>query len=137
MVVMKRKLVKLLLVSAVFLLIASGALFLWPRDRINESTWKKIQVGMAQTEVETILGGHGIGWHDFLAQRDRPAINIEEVEANLDWVEEKENPRFWLGRHGLLGIQFDEKGHVQRTRFWRVTAAEPSFLDRLRDWLGL
>jgi hypothetical protein len=56
-----------------------------------------------------------------------------------------EEPRFgpgtlgdkiWYGNRGLIEITFDKGGHVFSKGFRGWRPADPTFLDRLRDWLG-
>jgi hypothetical protein len=139
---MKRKLRWLAIVLAVLLLAFGTALFLWPRDRITEESWKMIRIGMTRAEVEHILGRSGMSYHDFVTQYNQfeeemgfvdEGVRLEEPESF--WPDDKNNARFWWGR-GLLRIQFNEQGEVANKVFRAIRPAEPAFLDRLRDWLG-
>src|SRR5262245_54552616 len=68
MISMKRKLKWLAIVLAVLLLGFGTALLLWPRDRITAESWKQIQIGMSEKEVEDILGKRGLKYEEFKAK---------------------------------------------------------------------
>jgi hypothetical protein len=133
---MKRKLKWLAIVLAVSLLGFGTALLLWPRDRINEDSWKQIQIGMTEEEVEDILGRPGVSWEANLFP-----FHFELAESNdtlyiRRWPFERwESDKFWTSQRACIQVRFDPRGNISGKAFWR--SAEPSFLDRLRDWLGL
>ena len=56
---MKRKPKWIAVVLVVLLLGFGTALFLWPRDRITPESWRQIEIGMTENQVEEILGGPG------------------------------------------------------------------------------
>jgi len=144
---MKRKLKWLAIVLAVSLLGFGTALYLWPRDRITAESWQKIRIGMTEKEVEVILGGPGASLAEHLTRWQAAEKRIgkklwehfddnELVEPKDFWKRfDEENGKYWLGRRGIVAIQFDE-GRVRRKQFQGLIAAEPTFIDRLRDWLG-
>jgi hypothetical protein len=137
MATMKRKL-KWIAVFVLVLFVGLGVvLFLLPRDRITVESWEKIEIGMTEKEVEEMLGGPGTNEKNFWEQfRTFQAIfdgrELFEPEGAIGVVSEK----YWVGRRGYMVILFREEGRVEAKVFqgWRST--DPTFLDRLRDWLG-
>ena len=136
---MKRKLKWLAIVLAVLLLGFGTALLLSPRDRITAESWQKIRMGMTEEEVEDILGGPGMNRQEFLAKfdqvRDHLIYGDSFVEPDWENNDEKQN-KIWFARRGFLAVQFDQAGHARRKLFQATRSTDPSFFDRLRDWLG-
>jgi hypothetical protein len=139
---MKRKL-KWIGAFLLVLLVGLGtALFLWPRDRITAASWEKIRLDMSLEEVERILGGGAISWEEYharwlaLMKSGRSQVNdcLEEGRGVFGGVK-IENNRYWIGPRGYLEIEF-EHGRVVGKYFCEFRSADPSFLDRIRDWLG-
>jgi hypothetical protein len=140
---MKRKLKWIGVVLVVLLLGFGVALFLLPRDRITPESWEKIQIGTTEKEVESILGGPGISCKEFLAHIARVEKDIGKPFLGKRLLREPERFEFdedktkvWFGGRGIIGIKFDQGGVVEGKVFEGVRSADPSFLDRLRDWLG-
>jgi hypothetical protein len=143
---MKRKLKWLAIVLAVSLLGFGTVLFLWPRDRITVASWEKIRIGMTEKEVEDILGEPGLSYQEYLDQYaalekkigKEPFIpdGVQFWEPRVPGQWKLDMTKSWIGRSGLMDIQFDEAGHVK----WKVLAqwrpANPTFIEHLRDWLG-
>ena len=163
---MKRKLKWIAVVLVLLLLGFGAALFLLPRDPITLASWKQIRIGMTEEEVEDILGGPGISTKDFwdqnealekqmgkppfidagvcLNEPERKAIGTDAIigsaggEGPVSKVRVAvEGVRVWFGRRGYMLIQFDNEGHVESKLFQARRPADPTFLDHLRDWLGL
>jgi hypothetical protein len=143
---MKRKLKWLAIVFGVLVLGIGTAFFLWPRDRITPESWKTIRIGMTVEEVEAILGGPGMKWKDYMDQwalaaeigkprSSRISFREGEEPKKQVWWDAK-NSKVWPGTRALIGIQFDEGGHVMIKIFEEWLPANPNFIDRLRDWLG-
>jgi len=157
---MKRKLKWIAVILAVLLVGLGVALFVWPRDRITTESWKKIRIGMTVKEVESILGRPGSRMPEFLAHLDAlekklgkyPFVSdgISFAERDPQDVAEKSRivldkggfvflggEQYWIGQRGCMEIRFDPQGQVKWKRFNGWRSAAPTFLDRLRDWLGL
>jgi hypothetical protein len=139
---MKRKLKWLAIVLAVSLLGFGTALFLWPRDRITAQSWQKIQIGMTEDEVAEILGGPGLNWRDGGEALKKQASEFRNdkgvyIEQEYFFSVLGEYDKMWIGRRGYITIYFEPEGQVITKMFQGWRSAEPSFLDRLRDWLGL
>jgi len=123
---MKRKLKWLAMVLAVSLLGFGTALLLWPRDRITEESWQKIQISMTEDEVAEILGGPGMSREEHAAQYAR----LEKELGQRPWefegpiLEEPEDRRLegrrlvwervtvWTGRRGDILIELDQENRV-------------------------
>ena len=146
---MKRKLKWTALVLAVLLLGFGTALLLWPRDRITADSWKQIQIGMSEKEVEDILGGTGLNWEQWLAHHDALVKQFGEepfddtgvflrVPKHHIWEgpPEKRPVRIWCGKHGLLLIEVDLAGRVSFKQFQGIRWTQLNFIERIRDWLG-
>ena len=140
---MKRKLKWAAVFLALLLLGFGVALFLLPRDWITLATWKDIRVGMKVKEVEGLLGKPGMPFKELCEQWRDHLSKVLVIEGKA--LAEEPRSRFWgneetfhwLGRRGIIEIQFDQRGQVRGKIFWGISPAEPSFLDCLRDWLGL
>jgi hypothetical protein len=136
---MKRKL-KWIAVVLVVLSVGLGvALFLWPRDSITRSNWDKIQIGMTEEQVKAILGGPGITDGEYeiaIAEGRFPFVHNDVTLEEPEWNGERLGDlKVWIGQNAVIGIQFREGGVVRRI-FQGIRRSDPSFLDRLRDWLG-
>jgi hypothetical protein len=129
------------------LLLASGALFLLPRDRITQASWEKIRTGMTEKEVEEVLGGPGMDQETFQDHCDtlekqlgkRPFITIDGIclmEPVSGPMLVPNKSKIWLGRRGAIEIQFDNDGKVFFRGFRGIRPADPTFLESVRDWLG-
>ena len=150
---MKRKLKWLAIVFAVSLLGLGTALLLWPRDRITAESWQKIRIGMTEDEVAEILGGPGMTFNEFFAERQRleeemffaptkvvhgPRFEVED--PSLEEPEDKavvgDRAKVWTGQRGIILIDLDQDNHVCWKRFHGGRWTNGGILDRLRDWLG-
>ena len=147
---MKRKLKWLAIVLAVSLLGFGTALLLWPRDRITAESWQKIRIGMTEDEVAEILGGPGMTFNEFFAQRERlekelgrPPFEIE-IRGQVEPVGVAFHPpvvvgstaKIWTGRRGTIIIELDRENRIRLKEFQGVRWTNQGILDRLRDWLG-
>jgi hypothetical protein len=134
---MKRKLKWMAVVLAVLVMGLGAALFLLPRDRITRESWERIRLGMTEKEVEAILGEPGKNMKDFFE-----GIIIEgkipyKVKGNpFQEGESSVYGKIWLGRRGIMAIDFDLDWQVTRKTFREAHSADPTLIDNLRDWLG-
>lgn len=142
---MKRKLKWTAVVLVVLLLGFGTTLFFFPRDRITVDSWKQIHLGMTEKEVERILGGPGTSYKDFLAAIDRLEAQMGKppligkgipVWEPDDGVEGVGNSKVWQGRRGIMEIQFNQECYVKWKLFSPMRPTDPTFLERLSDWLG-
>jgi len=135
---MKRKLKWPAIVLAVLLLGFGTALLLWPRDRITAESWEKIEIGMTENQVEEILGGPGMSldeWEVFIKTMKFPFSELTEPN-NGWWIGDAKACKYWTSQRGCMQVNFDPQGNVSGKAFWRSLEPSPSFIDRLRDWLG-
>ncbi|MCI0378555.1 MAG: outer membrane protein assembly factor BamE [Gemmataceae bacterium] len=97
--------------------------------RINEQTYKTIQIGMTRAEVEAIFRVPA-GSYDNAALLEAPSSKVHPQE----WTKS-----LWTGRRGGCVIWFDNDGKVAEKQFDGIVffASEPTFLDKIRDWLRL
>ncbi|HMF18112.1 MAG TPA: hypothetical protein VKE98_12945 [Gemmataceae bacterium] len=159
---MKRKLKWLAIVLAVSLLGFGTAIFLWPRDRITPESWKKIQIGMTESEVEKLLDKAGISFNEHQREQEGPrpshhfnpasALMIEGAtehkgHGNIFGVmlplDDKKRTKYWVGQAGIIGIHFDHEKVVwklfQGGRLAEVGVRDEgssSFLYKLRRFFG-
>jgi hypothetical protein len=141
---MKRKLKWLAIVLAVLLLGLGTALLLWPRDRITAASLKLIHLGMPKEDVEEILGRPGTNVMEFerkLIELEAkagkpPFVPMSEVLVEPEGFEFTFDCKCWLGRGGIILIQFDREAEVQALGFVVIRAGQPNIIERLRDWLG-
>ncbi|HMF17276.1 MAG TPA: hypothetical protein VKE98_08730 [Gemmataceae bacterium] len=100
---MKRKLKWIAAVLSVLLLGFGAALLLWPRDRITAESWKQIQIGMSEKEVEDILGRPGVSWEANLFP-----LHFELAESNdtlyiRRWpFESWESDKYWTSQRACI-----------------------------------
>jgi hypothetical protein len=108
-------------------LLATGTYWLTcPRLSINEETCAKIRLGMTRAEVEALIGGPP-GYYGY-----KPEIALDPEQGPM---------QFWSGPDQFtIFVRFDDNRKVVSTGslapFGCGIAVEPSFLDRLRNWLG-
>jgi hypothetical protein len=95
---------------------------------------------MTEEEVAEILGGPGMNGEEYHAQRkDKPpSIRVQAFSepAGGSVHVGGGKTRCWIGHRGCIVIRFDAEGLVAFKYFEHLGYAEPSFIDRLRDWLG-
>jgi hypothetical protein len=89
---------------------------------------------MTEQEVEAILTVPP-GSHLELAEGE-VLVYDHEAEASKG-VRDSRKRRSWVGNAGHLGVSFDEAGRVVGVSFTPLRHENPTFLDRLRRWLGL
>jgi hypothetical protein len=99
---------------------------------------------MTEDEVVEILGGPGTSRQEHWAQHTRlekelghpfDARRLALVQPNYGpWILDFKTHKFWTSQHGTMQIGFDPGAYVSGKIFWH--SSEPSFRDRLRDWLG-
>ena len=91
---------------------------------------------MSEKEVEGILGRAGMSPEKseighFFDLRHQFVL----AEPNyLVWSHNFGTHKYWTSQRGCIQVNFDSRGYVREKAFWR--SAEPTFIDRIRDWLG-
>jgi hypothetical protein len=133
---MKRKLKWIGVVLVVLLLGFGTVLFLWPRDRITAESWQKIRLGMTEDEVENILGGSGLCRKEFWNYYFTTVLHGTHLWEPQDRILNLQTSKYWKGPCAAIIIDFDHENRVVCKGFSEVQFSDPSFIDRLRDWLG-
>jgi hypothetical protein len=103
---------------------------LGPPHRVTDANAKRIQKGMTLSQVEVVFGG--------VAHSTEPTkgglcrwCTREEIERHAECV------RIWRDEGGEIEVWFNPFGKVIGTSFRSARPPQPSFLDRIRSWLGL
>jgi len=115
-----------------------GVRLLTPRHCINRENFEKIQIGMSQEEVESLLGAppgdYTRGSLLVLAQEPSKNINWVVPPWDLTWGDAR-----WIGKDAAVAVWLDPQKCVTKTEFAVVICfnAETTFLDKFRGWLGL
>jgi hypothetical protein len=130
---MKRKLKWAAVLVGVLLLGFGMALFLWPRDRITQA-WKKIQIGMTEKEVEAILGRPGMSREESNFRVLGLLLQLAEPKDLMWTLDQTRTCRYWPSQGAWMQVDFDPRGYVRGKAVFR--SFQPSFIGRLRDWLG-
>lgn len=125
---MKRKLKWTAVLLVVLLPVLGAVLFLLPRDRITLANYERIRDEMTMDDVERLLGGPGMNEKEFLAQHGKDIYRLKARTAG--------ESRFWLGRRYWMEIRFAPQGYVSTKCYSKLFSAEPTLLERLRDWIG-
>ena len=138
---MKRKLKWTAVVLAVSLVGFGTALFLWPRDGVTAESWKQIQIGMTEKEVEDILGEAGMTQEKFATclkalEKNGKVRELDNRRKSGVAANGVDNRKYWIGRRGCIEIGFDPPDQVSVKYFCELRSANPSLIDRLRNWLG-
>jgi hypothetical protein len=111
-----------------------GLVLLLP-PRGERSTWdayEAIRDGMTETEVEALLGGPE-GDRSIYRTSFCIAMTADEREAFHSKLVIKE----WINDDALILVGFDQEGRVAQKFATANRGGPPSWLDRVRDWLGL
>jgi hypothetical protein len=133
-----------LILAGIALVVAAGVLRAFrPSDRVKE-TYRQLRLGMSLKEAEQMMGGPGTDGNLFeimlrkLARDeaipDLSSTNIVETDDTKTGVKQVT----WLGNLGFLSVILDEKDIVVQKRYQGYQGwQQPSFMSRLRTWLGL
>jgi len=134
------------------LLFCSGmglAWFFWPQDPIGPASFRRIQLGMKQHEVEAIVGlppgvfytgPRGIGGvlsrGPFGSFREGKGVAWENTM--VDRISKRSTVATWWGNQFALQVAFDNDGDAVGVYLLGVTPAvrDATFFQRLRNWLG-
>jgi hypothetical protein len=90
------------------------AFLLWPKQRITQANFEKIQVGMSQEELHQLLGtpysevvelGLVIDPHTFLPPSGTPAELRQKGYKEYRW-------QFWASSEITIGVISDTEGQV-------------------------
>jgi hypothetical protein len=105
--------------------------FVTPKPQVNRESYEKIQIGMTMNEVQDIFqaapGDYSTG-----------PVHLHSVkQIVLAGIFPRGEGNTWRGDDGEFTVWFDNQGVV--TFKWVVPgfrAADYSFIDKLRRWLG-
>jgi hypothetical protein len=97
---------------------------------VNRANFDRIQVGMAEAEVEAIMGGPG----EELAWLDQEDLAVDERLSLLVRCP-PEKLRCWHSAGHQISVSYVATGHVVSKYYTRHP--ESGFLSRFFDWLGL
>jgi hypothetical protein len=121
----------LLLLMSVALVLLGGWLTLWPsspQHRINRESFARIQEGMTEQEVESILG---VPAGDYATARVAIAEDYD-LRVPAGAVQKQ-----WTCDEGTILVFFYPADKVCVSRFIQVARVDESFLDKARRWLRL
>ena len=108
--------------------------FVWLRasQRLNVENFSQIQQGMTQAEVEKLLGGPPGNYGRYSEKSG--FMTLEGYFAPAGSVE-----KVWCNDKHRFEVYFDQDGQVvgQHKRAGYEQGSAPSWLERLRAWLGL
>src|SRR5262245_7567461 len=107
--------------------------------RITPENYERVQLGMLRDEVEAILGPPPES-HPLTAPRLR--WNAEVIATKQTAAVGR--PRglwggdLWDGgeQHGIL-VTFDEEGKAVAKQLWNLDRDDPTWIERIRAWLGI
>jgi hypothetical protein len=106
---------KLLVALAGLVVLAAGALVVWPRpNRITQDNFDRIRDGMSQADIEALLGPPGDYRNVPTTDASDPQI-FDDIDA---WAcslfrhkrvgpESADPPGFWFGDEGYIWINFE------------------------------
>ena len=103
-----------------------AVLLFLPRSPISQRSCDRIQIGMSEAEVETILGGPEGNYHDRQVDINIP---LSPVPGLLRKV--------WIGNDGAALVYFDKANRVGHVHFAPALNRDESFLGSLRRLLRL
>jgi hypothetical protein len=122
------------------LLLALGALLVWPRrSAIAPANAERIQEGMPLAAVEELLGGPARNEsgmpdnfvNDAFVLADADAVKAGRLRPGARPFDE----RRWASPGYVVVVECDDSGRVLRHAQFTFRVDSP-FLDRLRRWLG-
>jgi hypothetical protein len=113
-------------VLAVVLAGGLAVLIFLPRSPISQRNCDRIQLGMSEAEVESILGG--------------PQGNHQDRQVDINVPLPPRQGLFmkvWIGNDGAALVYFDKANKVGHVHFAPALNRDDSFLGRIRRWLRL
>jgi hypothetical protein len=118
--------------------LAGVAVLLWPEDPrlarsrfIDREHFNRLEVGMRQGEVESVLGGPP---GSFDSEQVSYWEGTQDDQIGTEWggVDRVER---WTGNKGRVEVFFTDEGTVRGARFWWPVRSPPPLAERIRDWL--
>ena len=139
---MKLKLAAVTAFLAVSFVGAALAIRIYDRPRICKDNFDRIRCGMTKKKVEAILGGPP---GDYSTGPVLRFAGIKLPYNGFGWGCRTCTDETWTGDGGTITVRFLEDGTVARqplgtgamARFEETFIVRPSFLDRVREWIGL
>ena len=124
----------------------AACLNLWPASKphpVNETNFRRIQLGMTRAEVEGVLGcppGYYTTEESWDVWVTTP-IAVVGYHENVGHYCDPAARTAWYSDHGFAHLWFHDDDRVKYGYFCRFVPMEPlrvrpSLLDRLRAWLG-
>ena len=102
------------------------AVFLARKPRVSRATMELVRVGMARDEVIATVGRPP---GDYSAGVLREPRGLGDTAAVTEC---------WVCDEGELIVRYDGSGRAKHVEIWGVSPLDRgTFLQRLRDWLGL
>lgn len=113
---MKKNATKTVLIMSVLTLLLGslasccliGLLFVWPRHRINHDSFAKLQGGMTEKEVESILGGPAGRYVEGPMIHGEPGRFVHYAKKE-DLQNESKS---WVTSSLEIGVTFDREGRL-------------------------
>jgi hypothetical protein len=120
-----RKRLLLLLGCGVFVLLVVWLTF--PRYRINRESFKQIEVGMTEREVESLLGGPAGNHSGYIIIHGGRHMALESLGKETAEI------RTWVGDEAVIVLGFNKQGAV----VWKqlIGMAREPLVDKIRRWL--
>lgn len=130
----------LLLLGLLAVLVGVAGWLLLPADPIGPRAFERIQLGMTEEEVEAVMGspaGSYVSETITDAQLIRRRYLIEWKRMDSD--NGKRYSKAWHGDSYWIQVDVNEQGKALAAGLFdkRTDLSQPTFLDRLRAWLGL
>jgi hypothetical protein len=102
---------------------------------------------MTSQEVEEMLGRAESDFEDendlykrIEAKTGRPPpLDLGDIRHEPNEIltkEQMKGAKVWTGPKAIIGIRIDQEDRVRSKHFQRGRLAEPTFIDRIRNWLG-
>ncbi|MCI0742907.1 MAG: outer membrane protein assembly factor BamE [Gemmataceae bacterium] len=118
------------IVVVLVLLLGAGYGVLWltagPRHRINKESFERIQEGMTEEEVESIIGVPAGDYTTGPVVVRLMLISFMSPQC-----------KSWKSNVGQIVVDFDSRGLITWKRYMDVTPVEESLWDKLRRWLRI
>jgi hypothetical protein len=108
--------------------------WLLPTHRIDDEHFAKLGLGMTQSEVEEILG---VPAGDYRLIPQGSFHGGLGPGAAFGGTQEQKERKWWVGDSVWIQIGFGSDGRAVAGYSGTTIKTEPSFMARLRHWLGL
>ena len=129
----RRLLVFAVLVIALVAVVAAGYWAIAPAQRLGRAGYERVQLGMTEAEVEDVLGAPP-GSHLDLPEGQ----TVSYVHAGAESKGARDGPKglSWVSNTGHIGVTFGADGRVTGVAFTPLRRNNPTWLDRVREWLA-